>query len=177
MDAQSSAGSSAAFVVTSSLAVAQPPVQSFAELQRTFTFGQRIIVTAEDGRTTEGRLVSISGNQLEIRRTRWFFREERKAFVEESVQRIENRDSTWNGTLIGLGVGFLISVVADRTCDEPDFGCAPQVLLPVPVGSVVGALIDRNINRPIFLSPRGRRVTMSPLVGPGRVGLAAAVRF
>lgn len=168
----------AALALTANSAAAQTPAQSFADLQPTVKFGQRLIVKGEDGRTTKGRLVSITGNQLEIRRTRWFFREERRTFTEDSVQRIENRDSTWNGSLIGAGVGGLVMFVSLEVpaCNQPDdWSCMPLLLSPI-AGWVVGDAIDGAINRPVFVSPRGTGITFWPLLGPARVGLAVTAR-
>ena len=170
----------AALVLAANEAAAQAPVQSFADLQPLVKPGQQVIVWGDDGRKTIGRVVSLAGNQLEIQRRR-LFRGERRVFTEQSVGRIENHDSDWNGSLIGVGIGILTALTAARLSD----GCGEHYLnfcdyvaiLSTPAGYVVGSSIDGAINRTLYVSPGRTRVTLLPLLGRERAGLAAAIRF
>lgn len=164
----------AIFVLTASGAAAQAPVRSFADLQPTLRLGQRVIVKDDDGRATRGRFASLAGDRLEIRRARWFFREERLTFREESVWVVENDDSDWNGTLIGFGLGIGVMALAVESCTSDE--CVGFVLAPV-FGAVVGGMIDKAHNRPLYLSPRATSIAVSPLLAPRQVGLAATLRF
>ena len=112
-----------AFVLTAGTVAAQTvaPVQSFRDLQPVVTSGQEVIVWQNDGRKTRGRVVSLSGDKLELRRPpRFIGRERHDVYVESAVTRIEVRDSTLNGGLIGLGLGLLVAVVATKTEDLND---------------------------------------------------------
>jgi hypothetical protein len=150
----------------------------FEELQPLVKAGQQVIVWGDDGRKTEGRVVSLTGNQFEIRRRRWFrFRQERLVFAEDSVGRIEHRDSTWNGELLGLGIGSVTTLVACKSIKDPDdWSCLSWIALAPTVGLLSGQIIDGAINR-TYVSPGGTRVTLLPLLGRERAGLAATLWF
>lgn len=159
------------------------PVQSFADLQPLVRSGQELIVWQNDGRRTRGRVVSVSGDKLELRRPpRFWGRDRHDVYVETAATRIEARDSTWNGMLIGLGLGVLVSVVATVTANPQDDELSelPYVVLSPLVGPVIGTFIDGAINRTLFVSPAATRVTLRPVVRDtgGRVaGAMATVRF
>ena len=92
---------------------------SFEALPLTLKVGQRIIVREESGRTTRGKVVSISDDQVVIGDVfvrRWSNlwsrpRREEHAVGSASVTRIDTVDSVWNGAVIGaaVGVGTLAS--------------------------------------------------------------------
>jgi len=151
----------------------EPPVHSFQQLQ--VKPGQWLIVRAEDGKTARGRVVSIAGGQLDMEQRRWPFRKERRVFTEQAVRRIDLFDSTLNGTLIGTGIGVLSAVAIRTTCRGWD--CAYPYTLSLVLGPVLGEGIDGMINRTIYTPNRGTGVTVSPLLGANRRGLAARIRF
>ena len=165
----------AALVLAASEAAAQAPVQSFADLQPLVKAGQRVTVWGDDGSKTTGRVLSLAGNQLEIERRRWF-RRERRVFTEQSVGRIEDRDSTLNGELNGLAIGGCIALFV---CAADDWGwsCLPSIALGPLGGALAGGLIDGAINRPLYVSAGGSRMTLLPLLGRQGAGLAVAIRF
>lgn len=164
-----------ALVLAANEAAAQAPVQSFADLQPLVKPGQQVIVWGDDGGKTTGRVVSLAGNQLEIERWRWF-RRERRVFTEQAVGRIENYDSKRNGALLGVGIGGLITLLV---CAADDWGwsCLPWITLGPLGGGLAGGAIDGAINRPLYVSAGGGRITLLPLLGRERAGLAAAIRF
>lgn len=169
-------------LVTSTLiaadAAAQAPVHLFADLQSTLTIGQRVIVRGDDGRTTRGRVVSLVGDQLEIRRRRFLrFREERRVFAESSVQRIELNDSTWNGAVIGLAAGLATGILIDRQCDGTGCVYPFATILFSTLGLSTGGIVDGFMNRTIYESRQKSGVTFAPLIGPSGMGLAAHVHF
>ena len=174
-----------AFVLIAGTVAAQmvTPVQSFADLQPLVTSGQEVTVWQNDGRKVRGRVVSLSGDKLELRRPpRFFGRGRQDVYVESATTRIEARDSTVNGELIGVGLGLLVSVVAYRTADlnDDDMPELPYVVLSPLAGWFIGEAIDRAINRSLFVSPSAKRVAVRPVVRGkvGRVvGAMATVRF
>ena len=166
-----------ALFLTANDAGAQAPAQTFAALQSHIKPGLHVTVWTDDDRKITGRLTSVTGNQVEIRRRRWFRLQEPEIFVEASVRRIVHHDSDWNGALIGVGLGTLVTLLANDECDNSGVVCNYIVLLAPSAGLVVGGLIDRAITRTLYVSPRGVRVTLRPVLGRERVGLAAAVRF
>lgn len=134
----------------------ETPVQSFAGLQRLLTPGERLVVRDKAGKTTKGRLVSLTAGELQIRRRRWNFRTERKTWKEASVRRIQHEDSGWNGSLIGAGVGVAAIVTALKlpVCNRPDdLRCLPVAATGVQVGALVGNAVDKSVNRTVYESP------------------------
>ena len=85
-----------------------------------------IVVDLEDGRRISANVVSLAGDRLELRRRRWNFRSEHLVFSAPLVRRIEERDSTINGTMIGFGAGALAAWVKCKTSGPGygvDLGC------------------------------------------------------
>jgi len=161
-------------------AAAQTPVRSFAELQPLLKPGQSVIVTTDQGGKTAGEVVSILGNQLEIREggTRY-------VFTEDAVRRIQHEDGTWNGSLIGIGVGVLLARAYVSKCrstpfSERDSSCETAELSYIAdplLGWLVGALVDGLITKSLYVSPRPSAIALTPLVGRGRIGLAVTIQF
>ena len=69
----------AALGVLSGEVTAQEPVQSFGRLSALIRPGTAIVVDLEGGRSISGKVVSVAGDRLELRRRRWNFRSERLA--------------------------------------------------------------------------------------------------
>jgi len=161
-------------------AAAQTPVRSFAELQPLLKPGQTVIVTTDEGGKTAGQVVSILGNQLEIRKggTRY-------VFTEDAVGRIQHEDGVWNGSLIGIGVGVLLARAFVAKCRSTPFperpsGCETAELSYVwdpLLGWLVGALVDDLIKKSLYVSPRPSPIALTPLVGRGRLGVAVTIQF
>jgi len=164
-------------VLAGNEAAAQAPVQSFADLPPLITIGQRVIIRDAEGRRIQGEVVSLSRNQIEIERRRWF-RRERQVFQEASVRRLEHSDSVANGVWIGVGIGALLAVGACKaTADNPDdFSCLSWTLAPT-IGGLIGQKIDASRNRALYASTAAPKVTLRLLIGRERAGLAAALRF
>jgi hypothetical protein len=174
-----------AFVLTASTVAAQTaaPVQSFRDLQPLVTSGQEVTVWLNNGRKARGIVVSLIGDKLELRRRPPFWgRDRHDVYAESAATRIDDRDSTLNGRLIGVGLGLLVSVVAYRTADpnDDDLPELPYVVFSPVVGLFIGGAIDAAINRTLFVSPAAKRVTLRPVVG-GKgdrvVGAMATIRF
>ena len=158
-----------ALLLVGSNASAQTPVQSFTELQPLLKPGQTVFITDSKGDETKGRVVSILGNQIEIKSGRV-----QLTFTEDSVRRIQKDDSTWNGILIGGGIGFLLGAWALKECD--DEACLTPGIGAL-LGVLVGETIDGGTHRTLFVSPNKTRVSIAPLLGRNRFGLAATIRL
>ena len=146
------------------------PVRSFSALQPWLTPGERLIVRDSSGRKTHWRFLSLSGNELEMKRRRWNFRSERRTWAEGTVQRIEHEDSRWQGSAIGAAVGVAAGVIMTKT---PRCGlrCVPFAFAAVPVSILVGKAIDGSINFTLYESPLVTRFGITPAPGlhPGVV--------
>ena len=137
------------------------PARSFSALQPWLTPRDRLIVRDSSGRKTYWRFVSLSGNELEMKRRRWNFRSERRTWAEATVQRIEHEDSRLEGGAIGAAVGVAAAVIITKSprCDER---CLPFMVAAVPVGMLIGKAIDGSINLTLYESPLVSRFGIAP---------------
>lgn len=163
----------ATFVVYAQVAAAQEPVHTFQQLR--VGVGQAIVVKPDQGRTATWSVISIVDDELQVERRRWNFKIERKTFTEQTAARIDLRDSTLDGTLIGTGVGLAGALVIAKTCE--DFGCIMPILLSLLLGPGLGDAIDEATNRTIYTPGQPARVTFVPLLGHDRIGLTAGLRL
>ena len=99
--AQAGDGQTSAVEETQEAAKAQAVASSFEGLQPILKVGQEVTVQDEAGQATQGKVVSISNNQLVITRLQdW--RLEELAFSEDFVRRIDVADSVWwPGAVVG----------------------------------------------------------------------------
>jgi hypothetical protein len=151
------------------------PAQSFTALQPLLIPGERLIIRDTSGKKTSGRFVSLSGDELVLARRRWNFRKEQRTWTEGIIREIQHKDSTWNGNVIGGAVG-VIAVVAMAKSPQCDFECLPFAAAAVPVGMLIGDVIDGSRNRTVYKS-QIRRVTAAPLIGRRQAGVALSYAF
>ncbi len=118
--AQAGDGQTSAVEETQEAAKAQAVASSFEGLQPILKVGQEVIVQDEAGQATQGKVVSISNNQLVITRLQdW--RLEELAFSEDFVRRIDVADSVWwPGAVVGAAVAAGIPFLAGPS------GCPPH---------------------------------------------------
>ena len=145
------------------------PAQSFRELQPWLTPGERLIVRDSSGRKTHWRFVSLSGDELKVKRRRWNFRTERRVWTEGTVQRIEHEDFTVEGAAIGTVVGVAAAIILDKS--RCDLRCLPFFAAAMPAGLLIGQAIDGSINLTLYESPLVSRFGIAPAPGlhPGVV--------
>jgi hypothetical protein len=146
------------------------PARSFTALQPLLIPGERLIVRDNSGRKTHGRFVSLSGDELEIKRRRWNFRTERRTWTEGTVEQIQHEDSRWEGGAIGAAVGVAVAAILMRApqCDER---CLPLVAVAVPIGIKIGEAVDGSMNLTLYESRFVSRFRIAPAPGlhPGVV--------
>jgi hypothetical protein len=140
------------------------PARSFSALQPWLTTGERLIVRDSSGRKTHWRFVSLSGDELEMKRRRWNFRSERRTWAEGTVRRLEHEDSRLEGGAIGAAVGVAAAVIMVKSpkCDER---CLPLLVAAVPVGMLIGKAIDGAINLTLYESPLLSQFGVAPAPG------------
>jgi hypothetical protein len=121
-----------------------------------------VVVDLADGSSKSGKVMSLSGDRIEIRRRRWNWRSEQLTFAAGAVRRIEHRDSTWNGGLLGVGAGVLAAWVRCKT-GGPDYGldvgCLGWSFFAPLGGGIAGHIVDHNYRRPVYVVPGGVGVT------------------
>ena len=157
---------------------AQEVLSSFDALQSILKVGQEVKVR-DEWRTIQGRLESLSADELVIStRLGWFRGRADLTFRENVIKRVDIADSTWNGFAIGAAAGFGGMFVHYRSCSP---SCGNLWGLPwffiAPFAPFVGMWVDALMTEPIYQRPNAPRVTISPLLGRERVGLSARVQF
>jgi hypothetical protein len=99
------------------------------------------------------------------------------AAAQSATPRAE-RDSLWNGTLIGLGAGIGSTAALDAVFCENGFGgCDFPWAAYLTLGGIAaaaGAGIDFLIGR---ADGRTTTLRLSPLIGPGRRGVLASLKL
>ena len=154
-------------------------MQSFAVLRSALKPGHNIWVRSLDGQVTRGKLVSVSDNELVLSRARWFRPDEQRSFRADALEWVLREDSTWNGALIGTGIGVAATALLVSSSDESERGWL--VLWPgaeiVVLGAFVGGLIDALHNETVYQRAAERRITLVPVAANHRFGMFASVRF
>ena len=168
------------------------PTTSFAALPPILETGYEVVVRDAAGRGTRGRVSAISGDHVVIfsERATPLLRLTRPAverrFPADSVERIEIVDSTWNGTLIGagVGVGLAVGIARWESSATPDgnsmkgLGTLVFGALSIVACSAAGHHLDLSMNAPVYRRPsQAPRVSLVPLLGRERVGVLARVQF
>jgi hypothetical protein len=152
---------------------------SFDDLPLVLKIGKKIMVRDENGRSSEGSVVSISDKQLVISRQGFFLRRMEYTFARDVVRRIDLVDSTWDGGGIGAaaGLGLWVAVARLGASDHNDFLLAVAYLGPLAAlaGAATGTLIDRLNNTTIY--EQGTRVSLTPMLRRNAVGVVARVDF
>ncbi len=155
-------------------------LSSFEALQPALSVGQEIGVTDDAGRT-EGKVVSISANQLVIERRRFFRRTEELAFPEDVVRSIDIVDSDWEGLFIGTAAGFgmaYLTLLGNSIFGGCDICVVVALSGFIGAGPAVGSLIDRSITQPIYeQQSQTPRITIAPSLGRDRKAIVAHVGF
>jgi hypothetical protein len=156
------------------------PARSFTALQPLLTPGERLIIRDSSGRKTHGRFVSLSGDELEIKRRRWNFRTERRAWTEGTVERIQHEDSRWEGKALGAAIGVAVLAIINPLrrieTDRCNALCAPFIVAAVPVGTMIGEAIDGSINDTLYESRFVSRFVVARPASP-RPGVVFAYRL
>ena len=162
--------------------------RSFQALRARVGPGTSVSVIDTGGNEMRGTIIDISASSLGLS-----VGGNRLDLAEDSVLRIEGTsDPLWNGTLIGAGIGAGISgALAVAACSES--GCTASasealagfVVFWTGVGAGIGLWVDwaRKSSDLVYLSPgasnpsRGATVSLSPLIGRNRKGVAVSFSF
>ena len=153
-------------------------VRPFADLGLDLNLGDRVRVVDAGGVRHDGTVRSLPPDTLVI-----LGPDGTHAFTSETTTTVARRgDPVWTGALIGFIPGFVMGtqfVLGFSDHDEPlttYFMAGGIVGLG---GAGIGALIDSLHEglRPIYRAERKTAVTVAPVVGRGRLGAAAALRW
>jgi hypothetical protein len=171
----------ATFVPTS----AKAQTETFSELVGQVKPGDRVVVSSADGNQTEGLITNLTASSLSVRLINeadfYLNNSADKTFSEAAVRKIVRQDSNWNGVLIGAAAGVPASWFYLWSAGGSDSAGAVFVggcILFGGLGALVGGGVDALIHKTIYQAPRrGASVTIDPVLGRGRTGVAASLRF
>jgi len=156
-------------------------VRSFEELQTILKVGQKVAVTDDRGGEIKGKVGELTASSLvvlaPVNRNR--------TFTKDSITKIRRTDSSWNGALIGLGVGAAIAAAGIKSSiyqgEAAYFWVFAGSWLFPTVGAITGVVVDKQTgNDPIYLAPSRASqpsVTVSPWLVNGGGGVSVSVRF
>jgi hypothetical protein len=171
-------------------AAAQAAVSSFADLQGRLKADQTVyvetaVVVDEHRGGVKGEVLDLSGSTLRL-----LVNGQRREFSERDVLVVSERHTgAGTGAVVGLSVGGVLGLGFDRWLvnsigSDRRFRSDDLVVtgLFAGLGAWIGASIGRahERERVLFLAPdlkKSHTFTITPFVGSGRKGLAAAFRF
>ena len=151
---------------------------SFEQLVLLVKSGDRVTVTDSAGREHSGKIIDLSPSTLALR-----IHGARHNFRAESVRTISQRrpDSLRQGALIGLAAGAITALALYFPLEDwSASGKAASLGLFAAAGTGVGVGIDALISpRKVIFRSRAaaRRLTVAPLLGSKRQGLAVSIGF
>ena len=153
------------------------PVRSFEDLPKVLKLGQTVIVHGTDGHKRDGRVIVLTGDQLQLRLSGLVVvGSSTQSFAAATVQRIDLRDSPVQGSLVGLGIGAGLAVVGCHTSEPGECGTGVEPLIAVPA-AIMGLAIDHFVTRRVYETPRPPGVTIGPSFGRSHAAVVARIWF
>lgn len=134
--------------------------------------GQVVWVGRTGGDTVHGRVEVITLDAVTVANA------QRTTIPRTAIIQIRIRDRLWEGAISGAAIGATAGFFAPGRCDDGDCIAGPIILYGA-IGAGIGALLDSLTSRKIVYPPRRprrQRVTVVPIIGPARAGLAFVAR-
>jgi hypothetical protein len=161
-----------------------PVAQSFGELKGRIPRGASVFVTDSTGHELSGKVAALSDTSLDLLsdgRTHAFSQ------ADVGLIKVRQRDSLWNGLIIGAVAGVAPAVYW-LFADPNECGgsiCMVDLLTGVIPSAAIGLAIDAAVQKkvvvfrsPSRLSSSGRTaLTVAPIVGQRRKGVELTVSF
>jgi hypothetical protein len=170
-------------VAVGALLLASPPVlagqaaatpdPAFSRLQEKLREGDKVIVTDQQGRSTKGRLTSVSAEEIVLT-----VDGAPRQFPADTVTRVKRqRTGVLLGALIGLGAGIAAAIPLYQLQEnEGTYTGVVFGVIALGVGSGIG--IDALVNIPRTVYKREpNNLALTPLVGPKHAGARLTVSF
>lgn len=133
--------------------------------------GQEVWIGRAGGPTVHGRVEDITPDAVTMANA------QRTTIPITEITHIRVRDRLREGAIAGAAVGIVAGYYAPGRCDDGECIAGPFILYGA-IGAGIGALIDSLIHKRIYPPRRSRQqVTVAPLVGRGRAGMAFQVRW
>ena len=164
------------------LAAQITPVHSFGELQGLIKPGETITVIDRGGKSTTGRLDSISATSVRV-----VTANDPKEFTNTAISQITKKrhDALWNGAIIGLIAGAAVAGFASNAatsgqgCNDTSF-CRTVLLAGAAAGLGIGTALDlAKGKRDVVYTPTivSRRIEIVPVLSKWERGFALTARF
>jgi hypothetical protein len=173
------AGCLAAVTVTLAAASAHAQdLRTFADLGLSLNLGDRVRVVDRDGVRHEGTVRALPPQALVIAG-----RDGPREFTEATTSSVGRRgDPVWTGALIGFIPGYFMGaqfVLGFSDQEEPLTTYLVAGGIVGLGGAGIGALIDSLHDglKPVYSAERTTALTVAPVVGRGRAGAVAVVRW
>lgn len=156
--------------------------QSFEKLSERIKPGQTVIVVDRSGAEVRGRLTSISASELVVDYGRGRIPDptltSSRTFAVADVQQVLKPGHLWDGAIKGAAIGAIPAIV-NVAIDCYDCNEGPFAVFSIGVGAAAGLGLDalfgpKTVYRGNASPPR---VSVAPLVGRERKGIAASIRF
>jgi len=166
-----------------SITEGQEVAGSFAQLRSQVSVGDNVTVTDVRGREMQGTIADLSSSSLAL-----VVGTTQTEFVEADVETVSRRDSRWNGTLWGLGLGGVLGATFDKSLveyygrdDISSGSSAAFIATAAGIGAGIGFVVDAMIKgrRVIYSRSRtsiSRNATLVPMWGT-RKGIFVSLRF
>jgi hypothetical protein len=167
-----------------SIAEGQEMAGSFEQLQPRASVGDQVTITDVTGREVHGTITQMSLSSLTL-----LVGQTKTEFFEADVETINRRDSRWNGTLWGLGVGGVLGAWVDRGLvkeygrEDISVGASVKFISgTAAVGAGIGFVVDAMIRGRRLIYSRAQTsvkgtTTVLPMWGSRRKGIFVLLRF
>jgi hypothetical protein len=172
------------FVLGVSITEGQEIAGSFEQLQPRASVGDHVTVTDVTGREVRGTITQLSFSSLTL-----LVGQSKTDFFEAEVETISVRDSRWNGTVWGLGVGGVLGAWVDRGLvkeyGREDISVGESVKFiagAAGVGAGIGFGVDAMIRGRRLIYSRAQKsiqgnTTVLPTWGSRRKAIFVLLRF
>jgi hypothetical protein len=167
-----------------SLAMAVPAgaQESFDKLPQKVRPGQTVIVVDQRGAEIKGKVEEVTDARLVVDYGRGVIDPSlptSRAFTPADVSRVLKPGHLWDGAIKGAVIGMIPILVLAASDDCYDCGWGPAVATTGLIGAGIGIGIDALWGpKTVYRSNvRASRVSLAPILGRERKGVAAAIRF
>jgi hypothetical protein len=153
-------------------------VRTFADLGLDLNLGDRVRVVDRDGVQHEGTVRALPPEALVV-----VGRDGPREFTAATTSSVGRRgDPVWTGALIGFVPGYFMGaqfVLGFSDHEEPLTTYLTAGGIVGLGGAGIGALIDSLHDgvKPVYSADRTVAMTVAPVLGRGRLGAAAAIRW
>ena len=139
--------------------------------------GDDIYVTEASGRRVRGNVIDASATALSVSDGR-----ETWTLPTSGIRRIERHDSVGTGAGIGLAIGFAgwaasCHIEAQGSGADTCYRTLYALLPALAAGGLLGWHVDRLVLKTVYETPGFARLTVSPLLSPGRAGVMASATW